>query len=102
MGRTIVRGDFEWDEEKAKLNFKKHGISFEDAVKVFADHDFLEFRDDEHSTQYEERIKGIGIMRDFVIVVTIFTERTRTRLISARLADKDEEELYYERRFNYD
>ncbi|WP_433068901.1 BrnT family toxin [Treponema vincentii] len=28
---------FEWDENKNKLNQRKHGISFEEAVRVFAD-----------------------------------------------------------------
>ncbi len=27
--------NFEWDEEKARINIKKHGISFEIAAKVF-------------------------------------------------------------------
>lgn len=26
---------FEWDEEKALINIKKHGVSFETAAKVF-------------------------------------------------------------------
>ena len=29
--------NFEWDEEKAKTNFKKHGVSFEEAITVFLD-----------------------------------------------------------------
>ncbi len=28
---------FEWDEEKAQANLRKHGVSFEDAIQVFAD-----------------------------------------------------------------
>ena len=28
---------FEWDEEKAKTNLNKHGVSFEMAAKVFFD-----------------------------------------------------------------
>lgn len=27
--------DFEWDDAKAALNLRKHGIAFEDAVYVF-------------------------------------------------------------------
>ena len=26
---------FEWDPEKAKLNWKKHGVSFDEATTVF-------------------------------------------------------------------
>jgi hypothetical protein len=28
---------FEWDEAKAKRNKRKHGVSFDDAMLVFAD-----------------------------------------------------------------
>jgi hypothetical protein len=28
---------FEWDEAKAKSNLQKHGVTFEDAMLVFAD-----------------------------------------------------------------
>lgn len=28
---------FEWDEEKAASNYRKHGIFFEDAVSIFQD-----------------------------------------------------------------
>jgi hypothetical protein len=27
----------EWDAEKAKLNFKKHGVSFEEAATALSD-----------------------------------------------------------------
>ena len=30
--RDIVYGDFEWDEEKARRNLRRHGISFEERV----------------------------------------------------------------------
>ncbi|MBR0128524.1 MAG: BrnT family toxin [Neisseriaceae bacterium] len=28
---------FEWDEEKADTNYKKHGVSFDEAASVFDD-----------------------------------------------------------------
>jgi uncharacterized DUF497 family protein len=28
---------FEWDRDKARSNFKKHGVSFEEACEVFFD-----------------------------------------------------------------
>ena len=34
---------FEWDDNKADINFKKHGIRFETAVKIFADDNKLIF-----------------------------------------------------------
>jgi uncharacterized DUF497 family protein len=37
MGVTVILGDFEWDEEKAASNERKHGVSFEVATAVFLD-----------------------------------------------------------------
>lgn len=84
---------FEWDEEKAKINQKKHGISFETAARVFLDEDRIEILDEGHSTE-EERFITIGRAGDILFVV--YTERTpNIRLISARLATPKERRLYY-------
>ena len=40
---------FEWDEIKAQINKQKHGISFEQALKVFEDENRLEEIDEKHS-----------------------------------------------------
>ena len=96
MGRTIVRGDFEWDKEKAKLNFKKHGISFEKAIAVFDAPYLVQFYDNVHSSADEERIKAVGVIRGFLVTATIYTERGlvgRKRIISARKADKKERDI---------
>ena len=86
---------FEWDEEKAAANLKKHGISFYDAVRVFNDADRLEFYDAAHSIE-EDRYNTIGMVDDILYVV--YTERKeRTRIISARLATKSERRKYYDR-----
>jgi uncharacterized protein len=34
---TVGFGDFEWDEDKARSNLEKHGVSFEQASSVFLD-----------------------------------------------------------------
>ena len=34
---TVIEGDFEWDEEKARSNLEKHGVSFPEAATIFAD-----------------------------------------------------------------
>jgi hypothetical protein len=41
---------FSWDDQKAAQNFKKHGVSFEDASTVFFDENAREFFDPDHST----------------------------------------------------
>ena len=85
---------FIWDSEKAKINKKKHGISFEIAARVFLDENNIDDYDEFHSDE-EDRIKIIGKVGK--ILTVIYTERNdRNRLISARPADKNEEELYYE------
>lgn len=84
---------FEWDEEKADINFKKHGILFETAAKVFLDENRIEVYDETHSIG-EERYITIGLAGDVLFVV--YTERTpKIRLISARLATARERKIYY-------
>ena len=89
---------FVWDSEKAEKNFKKHRIYFETAAKVFLDEFSIDDYDELHSDD-EDRIKIIGKVEK--ILAVIYTERDdRHRIISARKADKNEEEEYYEQ-FSY-
>ena len=91
---------FEWDEKKNAINKKKHGISFEMAVRVFLDEKRVEKLDLEHSTLEEERINIIGRVSDMLVLFVVATDRKgNTRIISARRAEEDEEEQYYQ---NYD
>ena len=85
---------FVWDSEKAIINKKKHKVTFEDAARVFLDNYRLDYYDELHSDD-EERIKTVGVVLN--VLAVIYTERgDRNRIISARRADKDEEEQYYE------
>jgi len=85
---------FVWDSEKAKINKKKHKVIFELAARVFLDENAYDEFDELHS-DFEDRIKIVG--RVGKILAVIYTERgERNRIISARLATKDEEEEYYE------
>ena len=94
MGEIQIENYFvEWDDEKAKLNKKKHGISFETAARVFLDKNLVDDYDELHSDE-EERIKVIG--RVGKILAVIYTERVeKYRWISARQATKKEEDVYY-------
>ncbi len=51
---------FEWDNLKAEINLKKHGVSFEEAASVFDNDDAILFDDPEHSDE-EDRFLLIGI-----------------------------------------
>lgn len=94
MPETIINEMiFEWDEEKSKINFQKHGITFKTAAKVFADKNRIEEIDFLHSVT-EERYRVIGKVGTILFVV--YTERTPAkRIISARQATKSEKGRYY-------
>ena len=86
--------EFEWDEDKNKINFEKHGVTFQIASRVFEDNNRIEFYDEAHS-DYEDRYQTIGKVRDILFVV--FTERKNNiRLISARKASLSERKLYHD------
>jgi len=87
---------FDWDENKNKINVQKHGVSFDEAITVFADERALLIHDEEHSEQ-EERFVILGISRNtrLLVVCHCYRENDSTiRLISARKATKTESELY--------
>ncbi len=91
---------FEWDEKKNAINKKKHGISFEMAVRVFLDEKRIEKLDFENSTLEEERTNTIGRGSDMLVLFVVATDRNgNKRIILARKAEEYEEAEYYE---NYD
>ena len=84
----------EWDDKKNEINKTKHGISFLTAAYVFADDSRVELFDILHSLD-EDRYAVIGCVGKLLFVV--YTMRGESiRLISARIATKDEEEIYNE------
>lgn len=116
---------FEYDEEKNRVNIRKHGISFRSAARVFFDYDRIEMYDEENSST-EDRydtigdtsagnlVRGSGTVIGNVdvslesvndILFVVYTERSAavengqtvdiTRLISARMATSFERGLYY-------
>jgi uncharacterized protein len=85
---------FEWNEEKARTNIDKHGVSFDEATSVFDDPLFLTFADPAHSIQ-EQRFVIIGESAKGRLLVVSHTERAgTTRLISARPVTKQERKAY--------
>lgn len=96
MGKTVVHGNFEWDEEKNKANIENHGMSFEEILPMFDDPLFWEQYDSEHSKVDETRYFGTAKINGFAVVVSSYTERERTRIISARISTPQEEKRYEE------
>lgn len=89
---------FEWDPQKNKMNLKKHGISFEDAVFVFSDKNALSIYDDEHSEK-EDRWITLGMIPLSKLIIVIHTDRLYDedeyiRIISARKATLQESVQY--------
>lgn len=54
---------FEWDEDKAQQNAKKHRVSFEQAQEIFNDPRAVPFEDLEHSSNEETRYVMIGCLQ---------------------------------------
>ncbi len=84
---------FEWDENKNRLNIRKDGIDFADAVDIFRP-PMLTLQDDRENYG-EERWIALGWIRA-IIGVVVYVERGGDviRIISARKATKKEEYRY--------
>lgn len=88
--------NFEWDPRKAESNLKKHGVSFEEAITAFGDPSSMNMSDPDHS-ESEQRFIVLGTSARLRPVVVSYTERRpRTRIISARLATRQERHQYEE------
>ena len=82
---------FEWDEDKAAANLRKHGVTFDEASTVFADSLAVIFDDEEHSLdEIREIVIGHSVLQRLLLVS--FTERgdDLVRIISARKATRRE------------
>lgn len=86
--------NFEWDPRKAASNERKHRVSFDEAMTVFADWDSITIPDPDHSED-EERFLVIGVSARNQLLVVSHTDRgENTRIISARRADARERQKY--------
>jgi len=89
--------DFDWDEDKAIANLKKHKISFEEAKTVFADPFSITMNDPKHSVD-EHRFVDIGAAANGKVLVVSYTQRgEKIRLINCRKSTKSERKIYEER-----
>jgi len=89
---------FEWDEEKAEANLKKHRVSFDEAATVFTDPLSLTIPDPGYSAG-EQRFIDIGSSDKSRVLVVVYTERgSNLRLVSCRKATPLERKLYEEGR----
>ncbi len=88
--------EFEWDQTKAAGNLKKHDVDFAEAMTVFADPLSSTFPDPDHSLD-EDRFVTIGTSARGRVLMVVHTDRDeRTRIISARKANRRERKTYEE------
>ena len=87
--------DYEWDDDKAIANLHRHGVDFMDAIEALED----PYRLEEIDTRFqhgEERLQVVGIARGTILfVVTTMRGEDICRIISARKADRHEQDRYY-------
>ena len=89
---------FNWNENKAKSNIKKHGVSFTEATSVFDDDAARLISDPDHSEK-EDRFVLLGISCSLKVLVVVHCykdEENMIRIISARKATRSEEKQYKE------
>ena len=87
---------FEWDPEKARLNLRKHGVSFSEAATVFADPLSLTIDDPDHST-HEQRFITMGLSYEHrLLILAHHDDEDRVRIITARVATPRERRTYEE------
>ncbi len=87
---------FEWDEEKAEINLKKHKVDFQEAKSVFGNPFSITIDDPDHSKE-EQRFIDIGISASGKLLVIVYTEReNKIRIISCRKATPAERRKYEE------
>jgi uncharacterized DUF497 family protein len=87
---------FSWDPHKAESNWAKHGVTFEEAVSVFADPLARIFDDVSHSgKESRELIVGSSRLRR-LILVSFAEAEDKVRIISARKVTRAERKDYEE------
>ena len=91
---------FTWDDEKEKINIRKHGLDFRTAASVFLDEDAVLEENSIDECTGEERMDAIGSIGLHMLLFVVYVERITTddddiiRIISARRAVRKEIKRY--------
>ena len=88
--------EFEWDAEKARTNARKHGVTFTEGATVFRDR--LARLMAERTVDDERRQVMVGLSAVGRLLVVVFVDRGRIRIISTRRATPSERNAYEEAR----
>jgi uncharacterized DUF497 family protein len=91
---------FQWDPKKATLNEQKHRVSFAEGATVFFDESIMMTPDPRHSEK-ERRFIVLGKSDMLQLLFVSFTfrrsiryEKEIYRIISVRVANKKEKQIY--------
>ena len=89
---------FEWDDDKAETNLRKHSVSFDEACTVFDDV-FVITQTDNRNDYGELRKYTIGMSSHGRILVVVWTQRrNRYRIISAYIPEPNQRKGYEKQR----
>ena len=86
---------YQWDEAKNRKSLAKHGLSFEDAERVFSGHCIT--LEDSRFDYGEERFVTLGLLAGRLVVIAHSPRNEGTRIISMRKGNRREQETYQER-----
>jgi len=95
----MIKYNFEWDPNKAKINNRKHGVSFEEATTVFRDPNAITIFDEDHTVKEERWITmGISVSGRLILVCHTYFEISEDtvilRVYSARKTTSTEKKQY--------
>ncbi len=89
---------FDWDTKKRETNIKKHGIDFSELRKVFEKP--MLTRLDNREDYGETRWISLGDLNGKIVILVYTETENNVRLISARRATKNEENIYCKKVYN--
>ena len=89
--------EFEWDEDKRRINLRKHGLDFADAHRAFTEDAFIIV--DDREDYGEGRYILLGLLYERIVVIVFTVRDDVIRIISMRKANKREQKSYVQRRF---
>ena len=90
---------FEPNPVKDALNLQTHGISFATAEEAFGDPNHVMTENYFYSEDGEQRYQIIGMTNNLMLLMVVYVDRSQAerivlRIISARKANKFEENIY--------
>ncbi len=90
---------FEWDPRKSRANEVRHKVTFAEAAMAFYDEHAILIDDPDHSDE-EQRFILLGVSSALRLLIVCHCYRQNEeviRIISARRADRQEQEDYFGR-----